>query len=220
MIVTCHLCMPEGDAMRSRFGDLMEIFKKDNRAVIAAMRADGTDVPDTVGDLGLQYLPELHKADGYGPVMDIYGLRSMVDRGTFSCGDAAAFEAAILEEKYGVPTLCIAVSQGDDDLHAIFVTADSIVDPVANNQAGRRSKIPTPRRPLAGSECVIEDGRVVCVEEDACAVGEDGVWRCPALPGLTGRRASIGEIERSPNGQAWARTPHGAVVPVRRRGRP
>ncbi len=45
---------------------------------------------------------------------------------------------------------------------------------------------------------------------------ESGRWRCPGFPGLSGRRTEIGRIMRTPNGQAFARTPAGAVVPVRR----
>ncbi|MCH9637718.1 MAG: hypothetical protein K0U16_07225 [Gammaproteobacteria bacterium] len=218
MRVAVHLCMPEGDAMRARFGELMELVKRDNRTVIAAMLANGDEVPDTVGEWGLLYDPEQHRTDEHGePVLDIFGVRQMVRRGRFSCGCAAALEAAILEEKYGVPTLCVAVSQGEIDLHGVFVTCDSVVDPVANYLSGRKAKVPTPQVPVDGSACIIgDDGRVVCFEEDVCAVDENGVWDCRAVPGLTGRRASIGRIHRTSNGQAWARTRGGAVVPVRR----
>lgn len=217
MIVTVNLCMPEGDAMRQRFAEFMELLKRDNRAVIAAMRASGTEVPDTIGELGLQYVPETNRTDAYGqPVMQLYGLHDMVERGTWSCGDGVAFEAAVLEEKYGVPTLCIAVSQGDDNLHGVFVTPEDVVDPLANYRSGRSTPVPRRSKNVEGSACRIEDGRVICVESDACAVDENGRWVCPRLPGLSGRRAAIGQIYRTPNGQAWARTPAGAVVPVRR----
>jgi hypothetical protein len=217
MIVTLHMSMPEGDAMRQRFGDLMEAMKRDNRCVISAMLSNGLDVPDTVGEIGLEYIPETHRLDERGqPILEIFGYRDMVSRGTFSCGDASAYEAAVLEEKYGVPTLCIAVAQGDDDMHAIFVTSDNAVDPTANFLSGRRSPIPAVPNPVPGTYCTIEDGRVVCIEEDMCGVGEDGVWYCPAVPGLSGRRAAIQSVRRTGNGQAWARTADGAVVPVRR----
>ncbi len=213
-----HMCMPEGDAMRQRFSDLMEVMKRDNRAVIAAMMANGIEIPDTVGDLGLEYAPEQHRADSRGqPVMDVYGIRDMVARKKFSCGCAVALEAAIMEEKYGVPTLCIAVAQGDDDLHAIFVTSNDVVDPLANFASGHRTPIPDAQFPVEGSACIIQDGRVVCIEDDVCAVDEYGRWHCPAVPGLSGRQVSIGRVEHSANGGAWARTPEGAVVPVRRR---
>jgi len=217
MKITLHMCMPEGDAMRNRFGELMEIVKRDNRAVIAAMLAEGLHVPDTVGELDLRYLPEQHRLDEYGqPIMNIYGYREMVQRRTFSCGDAAAFEAAVVEEKYGVRTLCVAVSQGDDDLHGVFVTETDAIDPTANFLEGRRSPIPVASNPVEGSACHIEDGRVVCEEDDICAVDEHGVWRCAPIPGLHGRRVLVSQIQRSSNGSAWARTSEGVVVPVRR----
>lgn len=219
MRVTLHLCMPEGDAMRQRFSDLMEIQKRDNRGVIAAMMANGIEIPDTVGDLGLKYVPEQHRVDDRGqPIMDIYGIRDMVERNAFSCGCAAAYEAAVMEEKYGVPTLCLSVAQGEDDLHAIFVTSKSVIDPVANYFSGHRPPIPSSPVYVQESACIIgDDGRVVCVEDEVCAVDEQGRWDCPGVPGLTGRRATIGNIHTTANGAAWARTPEGAVVPVRRR---
>lgn len=218
MIVTVHMCMPEGDAMRQRFSDLMELLKQDNRAVIAAMMAEGTDVPDTMAELGLQYSPENHRSDAEGrPVMELYGIRDMVDRGTFSCGDATGWESAVLEEKYGIPTLCVAVAQGDNDMHGVFVTAEDVVDPTANFLSGHRWTVPPLAPTVEGSACMIEDGRVICIEDDVCSVAEDGTWHCPPMPGLSGRRIAIGPVRRSPNGQAWARTRNGAVVPVRRR---
>lgn len=215
-----HMCMPSGDAMRHRFSELMEVMKADNRAVIRAMLDDGMDVPDTVAELGLRYVPAQHRLDAHGqPIMDVYGLRDLVAMGTFSCGDAASLEAAVLEEKYGMPAVCLAVAQGDDDLHGVFATSDGIVDPVANYLTGTRWKAPRRRRALPAYSCEIKDGRVVCVEPDVCAVDERGVWHCPEVPGLTGRRESIETIEQSDNGQLWARTKGGAVVPVTRRGR-
>lgn len=203
--------------MRQRFGELMEVVKRDNRAVIAAMIAEGQDVPETMGELGLTYVPEQHRQDDRGePVMHVYGMRDMVARRTFSCGDAAAYEAAIVEEKYGVPTLCVAVAQGDNDFHAVFVTIDDAVDPTANFLAGKRVPIPMADDPLPASACRIEDGRVVCVEEEVCSVDDRGTWHCDPVPGLSGRRTNLRKIQRTRNGSAWGQTKEGAVVPVRR----
>lgn len=211
------MCMPEGDAMRQRFSDLMELLKRDNRGVIAAMLGNGMPIPETMDDLGLRYIPEQNSRDEHGePVMALYGLRDMVERSSFSCGDAAAYEAAVMEEIYGIPTICLAVAQGDEDMHAVYVTAEDVVDPTANFMSGRRSPVPQGEPTVQGSVCTIEDGRVVCIEDDVCSVGPDGTWDCPSLPELSGRQASIGPVQRSPNGQGWARTADGAVVPVRR----
>lgn len=217
MIVTLKLCVPEGDAMRQTFEELMETTKRDNRRVIRAMLNAGQHVPDTVGELGLRYVPEVHRVDAERrPIMTARGMRDMVNEGIFSCFDAASFEAAVMEEKYQVPTACVAVFQTDDYLHGLFVTCEDVVDPTANYLAQRRPKIPRPSVPVEGSACIIENGRVVCVEDDECSVDESGVWHCPSVPGLSGRRIQIGRIETTPGGHAWARTPDGAVVPVRR----
>lgn len=217
MIVTLKLCMPEGDAMRRTFEELMETMKRDNRRVIRAMLNDGQHVADTVGELGLRYDPERHRFDHHRqPIMTLRGVRDMVAERKFSCGDAASYESAVMEEKYSVPTECVAVFQDDDYLHGVFVTCDDVVDPTSNYLAQRRSPIPTPTVPVEGSACIIEDGRVVCVEDDECSVDASGTWHCPSVPGLTGKRVQIGRIERTPSGHTWARTADGAVVPVRR----
>ena len=218
MRITLHLCMPEGDGSREGYADALSMTKRDNQRVIAAMLREGIPVVDTVGELGLQYVPAKHRFDASGrPLMDVYGLHDMVERGTFSCADAAAYEAAVLEEKYGVIAETLSVPQGDNDFHAVYVTRNGIVDPTANFLAGRpRPPIPARDPMLRGRDCRIEGGRVVCNEPPACHVDSRGVWNCPDVPGLTGRRERIGRVEVSPRGQAWARTKNGAAVPVRR----
>ena len=218
MRLTLHLCMPEGDGSRESYAEGLSQIKRDNRRVIAAMLRAGIPVVDTVGELGLQYVPEQRRFGPDGrPLMDIYGIHDMVERGTFSCGDAAAYEAAVLEEKYGVVAETLSVPQGDNDFHAVYVTSNGLVDPTANFLAGRsRPMIPARNPRMRGKDCRIEDGRVICNEPAACVVDTRGVWSCPIVPGLTGKRESIGKIEVSPRGQAWARNRSGGAVPVRR----
>jgi hypothetical protein len=220
VIVTLYMCMPEGESMRRQFARLMNEVKNDNRRVIAAMAASGYPIADTVGELGLRYVPEKHRLGPDGePVMNIYGMRAMLARKTFSCGDATAYEAAVLEEIYGVYAECLSVAQGDDDMHAVFVTPDHVVDPTANFLNGRREQV-RPRPVRDAIACSIEDGRVVCDEEPDCCVDEDGQWSCPTVPGLGRRREPIVSVHGNGNAR-WARTQSGAVVPVcppRRRG--
>jgi len=216
MRFTTHMCMPEGDGSREGYEDALEALKRDNRRVVAAMLADGQDVVDTVAELGLVYVPEQPSFDASGrPVMNLYGVADMVARGSFSCGDAAAYEAAVLEEKYGVPTRLVSAPQYDNQFHAVVVTAGGVIDPTANFLAGTRWT--QPEIGLAQVErmaCAIENGRVVCDEPSHCCVDERGVWHCDDVPGLTGRRENLGVVQRSANGQAWARTRSGAIVPV------
>jgi len=218
MIVTMHMCMPQGETMRQQFTRLYNEVKDDNRRVIAAMMAAGQHVPDTVGELGLSYVPEHHRTDSNGePMMDIYGLRAMIDRGSFSCGEAAAYEAAVMNEKYRVPARCLAVAQGIEDLHAVYVTPEFTVDPTANFLAGRAFTRPRAVANPTGA-CNIVDGRVICDEPPDCCVDEHGVWSCPAVPGLSSRRERIGRIF-SREGARWAKLPSGAVVPICARSR-
>lgn len=221
MRFTANLCMPEGDGARETYRSFMALTKADNRRVIRAMLRDGIDVPDTVGELGLEYRPEQRRRDANGePLMEIRGMYHMLENGFFSCGCAAAYEGAVLEEKYGILTECEPVPQGDDDFHAIVITEYGAFDPVANYLRAEKMRLPNPRRRQTGIEaCRIVNGKVICDEPTQCCVDERGVWSCPAVPGLTGKREKIGPIQRSPKGQAWARTKSGAVVPVCRRAR-
>jgi len=217
VIVTLYLCMPEGETMRQQFTRLLNEVRDDNRRVLAAMMAAGEHVPDTVGELGLSYVPEQHRTDMHGdPIMDLYGLRGMLDRGSFSCGDAAAYESAVMYEKYAVPARCLAVAQGAEDMHAVYVTPERVVDPTANFLSGRRLTQPRAVADPTGM-CTIVDGRVVCDEEPDCCVDENGQWMCPAVPGLSNRRERIVGGIFSRQGARWAKTPSGAIVPVCRR---
>jgi hypothetical protein len=212
--VIMDLCVPEGQAMRQQFSSLMNELKRDNRRVVAAMMREGMEIPDTVADLGIQYVPAQQQIDPQTgePLMHFRGMRAMLDDGIFSCGDAAAFEAAVLEEKYRILANCLAVPQGGDDNHAVIVTAKRTIDPVANFLSGRQDPIYADLNPMPQA-CVIEDGRVVCFEEPACYVEPGGKWICPTVPGVTGRKETITRIFGHGTDR-WAKTTTGAVVPV------
>ncbi len=215
-----HLCMPSGDASRDGYARALEWTQADNRRVIRALLADGDHVPDTVRQWDLRYVPERRRQDQGGrPLMDVYGIGDMVVRGSFSCGDAAAYEAAVLEEKYGIPALAIPAPQGDNYFHAVVVTEDGVFDPTADFLSGRERNPRHPsKRRVAAEKCWTgEDGRVACEVPAACFVDERGRWDCPRLPDVHGKREQIGPVQRSPRGQRWARAKHGAVVPVGKR---
>lgn len=220
MLITLHLCMPEGDGSRATYQDALELVQADNRRVIRAMRERGDEIPDTIGEWGLVYAPEQRRSDARGrPLMDIYGLADCVDRGSFSCGCAAAYESAVLEEIYGVPALPVSVPQADNDFHAVVVSELGVHDPVANFHRGLRYHVPArPRRKVAPERCEIgADGRVHCTVPASCYVDARGKWQCPDVHGLTGRREPIASVHRSPAGQQWVRTKNGAVAPLRKR---
>ena len=131
MIIELHLCAPPGEARRRVLTALLNICKDDNRLIINAMMRSGFDVPETMEDLGLQYQPP-SGGELQTPRQPFYSLLDLLENGTFSCGDAAAYEAAVKEEKYGQQTQCICVAQGDNEYHAIYVTAEGPVDPTEN----------------------------------------------------------------------------------------
>jgi hypothetical protein len=227
MIVTLHLCGPEGEALRQQLANALNTVKRDNRYVINAMLNSGIDVPDTV--LDLNYVPSRHSWLRGQPTQEIFGMRAMFDSGEFSCGDAAAYEAAVQEEKYGIPTevLCVPTTS-DADYHGIYVTPDDVVDPTENwlryweQSLGLPSEDPLPihtsRRSAPvenlGASCEIVGGKVQCSVADApcCVDAEAGVWRCPD-PDLNGRPVKLAKIFEGKN-QRWARTVDGVFVPL------
>jgi hypothetical protein len=230
MIATLHLCGPEGEALRQQLSHMLNMLKEDNRYVINAMLHSGLEVPDSVVEAQLDYVPSRHeKAPNGEPVQVYYGMRAMFDSGTFSCAEAAGFEAAVMEEKYGVPTECVAVAFDNGDHHAIFVTPDGEVDPTENylrfweGQLGLAPVLtsPEPRRTLAtqtslGAVCRIIDGRVDCDVEDrgSCVDAKRRTWRSSDKK-LHGTRAEVEEIfQGQDTRKRWARMKSGVFVPV------
>lgn len=141
MIIELHLCAPPGEARRRVLTALLNVCKDDNRLLINAMMRSGFDVPDTMEELGLTYAPPSGN-ELLTPRQPFYSMLDMLDRKTFSCGDAAAYEAAVQEEKYGRVAYCLCVAQGDTEYHSIYVTERGAVDPTENwlrEVAGRRS---------------------------------------------------------------------------------
>lgn len=223
MIVTLHLCAPQGEVLRQQLSNILNQLKEDNRYVINAMLRSGLKVPDTVIEAGLDYVPSRHQKNVQGePIQVYYGMKSMFDSRTFSCAEAAAFESAVLEEKYGEPTECVSVALGRGDHHAIFVTQDGEVDPTENylryweQKTGlgnaplripRRSKNPRTR---LGAVCEIIDGRVACdvAGSGSCVDAKRGVWKSKDRK-LNGKRANIVDT-----GKGWARTKTGVFVPT------
>lgn len=237
MIFTFYMCGPQGEALRQQMTNALNMLKRDNRYVINAMLNSGVHVPDTVIEADLNYVPSRHEWTTSGePRQTLYGMKAMFDSGEFSCGDAAAYEAAVQEEKYGIPTECIGVpTYNDDDYHGIYVTPYDVVDPTENwlryweTSLGIRSddaslrylqqqkKLPKNKAESLGASCQIVDGRVSCEVESStsCCVDLDaGVWRCPD-PELNGRSVKISEVFRGQkSNQRWARTADGVFVPV------
>jgi hypothetical protein len=236
MIVELHMCCPEGEALRQQLANALNALKQDNRYVVNAMLNSGMEVPDTVIEAGLNYVPSRHNQKNGQPVQVFYGMKAMMDSGEFSCGGGAAMEAAVLEEKYGIPTEVLCVATADDDYHSIFVTPEGPVDPVENwlryweGQAGLGGGhvIQSPPRkrneaqPL-GAHCRVVEGRVQCEVEGAnsCVVDPDtGLWHCPD-PALHGKPVDLVQVfQGERTNQRWGQTKDGLVVPVAANSRP
>jgi hypothetical protein len=137
MQLMLHLCGPAGEAMRREISHVLAVLKADNRFVISALLEGGDYVPETMWELhttspkGCIYRPP-DEHESKTPRQDFYCVADLVERGEFSCGDAAAYEAAVLEEIYGIPTEIIVVAQGSTEYHALYVTPDGPVDPTEN----------------------------------------------------------------------------------------
>jgi hypothetical protein len=228
MIVELHLCGPGGDVRRQQLARLLNELKQDNCCVINAMLNAGESVPDTVIELGLDYDP----AQGVAKQSErqpFYGMRKMVELGTFRCGDASAYEAAVLETKYGIPTMVLVVPQGKIEFHGIFVTSTEVVDPTENWlrhwEARMHPQSVNPwKSPAAGLRpveqlpmCSIENGQVECTGMDdhtGCCVTRSGRWRCPQDHPLHGVDAEV-KARRTRGGKHWALVgPDRIPVPV------
>lgn len=218
MLVRMHLCIPEGTSLNETFSEIMEITKRDNRRLIRAIMNSGVNVPDTVTDLGLSYVPHQHKSVDGEPVFDVYGLQDMLAMNTFSCAEAAAFEAAIMEEKYGLQCRCVSVPQGPDDSHAVFVVGSGVIDPTMNHLRRKKRSFPERRRDeVSPNSCSIVNGSVVCTDPPACSVSKDGTWDCPDVPRLDGGRELVKNTKNVGNGQGWTHNRNGDVLPTRDR---
>jgi hypothetical protein len=137
MQIVLHLCGPAGEASRREIAHFLTGLKADNRWVIRALMEGGDAVPETMWDVhnvspgGCVYRPP-DEHESMTPEQHFYCIADMIERGEFSCGDAAAYEAAVVEEVYGVPAEILVVAQGSSEYHALFVTEEGPIDPTEN----------------------------------------------------------------------------------------
>jgi len=131
VFIGLHLCGPKGDGSRILLDRALALVQLDNECLVEAMLRAGMAVPDCVEELGIEY--EDHTV--LRPNSDeqqIYGLRAMLERGRFSCGDAAALEAAVLQKKYTIPARAFSRFGTEDGFwHAVYSTPAGVVNPVA-----------------------------------------------------------------------------------------
>ncbi len=139
MDLRLHLCGPKGDGSRLLFDRALELVQQDNEFVVQAMLRSGQRVPDSVEELGVPYRDDT-RLDPNSPRQDLYGLRAMLERGSFSCGDAAPFEAAVLKVKYNIPARAFTqVGKQAGLWHAVYQTPHGVVNPIARFLAARRA---------------------------------------------------------------------------------
>ena len=110
---------------------MLETLKNNNRLIINGWMNSRQPVPNTVWDLGLTYVPPT-EAEANTPYQRFYNVLDMLERKQFSCGDAAAYEAAVQEEKYGKASEVSIVPQGPFQYHAIYISESGPVDPTEN----------------------------------------------------------------------------------------
>lgn len=131
MILELHLCGPKGDGQRQELDAALRLLQMDNEFLIQAMLRDGRPVADLIEDLGLSYRPPT-PAEARTDRERFYGLHAMLRAGEFSCQEAAAWEAAVLTVKYGVPSRAFHDPVSNDGLyHALYETPQGVIDPVA-----------------------------------------------------------------------------------------
>jgi len=135
MLVELELCGPKGDGQIILWQRVLEIVQKDNEMLFQAMLRSNKSVPEYIDQLGLPYLPPTRE-EARGERQRISGLQGILERGSWSCGDAAALEAAALSVVHGVPAVVRAVLLTPRHsphalLHAVYETPEGRVDPTA-----------------------------------------------------------------------------------------
>jgi hypothetical protein len=132
MILEMHLCGPKGDGQRQLLDRALALVQLDNQFLIEAMLRGGRDVPDLVDDMGLQYRPPTRR-EAATERERFWGMRKMMEEGSFSCHDAAAYEAAVLSVKYSIPAQAFSEQLPGPGLwHGVYRSQQhGHVDPVA-----------------------------------------------------------------------------------------
>jgi hypothetical protein len=132
-----HLCGPKGDGQRLLLDRALALVQADNEFLFQAMLRSGMAIPEKVEDLGIPYRDDT-LIDPNGGSQHYFGYRQLLEHGSWSCGDAAALEAAALVVKYGLPATAFSDPRGDGIFHALYRTSAGIVDPVARYHAAHR----------------------------------------------------------------------------------
>lgn len=215
MKIELHITAPRGDALRQMLLSAINIVKNNNRMLINAMLRSGQDVPDTVYELGLTYVPNSQASEPGTQV--VKGYAAMLETGSFSCDSASAWEAAVLEEKYGVPAVILLSEQNDTGLlHAVYMTSSGAFDPVQQwrqQQRGRDNHISEAISRSMGDvesvgQCEIGgDGVMSCTSretENSCILQSNGQWLCPQGHPAHGSKADVRGVVWTREGRGYA----------------
>jgi len=136
VIIELHLCGPKGAGMREEFSRAVALLQFDNEMLIEAMLKAGHAVPDTVDGLRVNYQPATAAEARTGRVQ-LRGMGSMVETGTWACGDASAYEAAVQRVKHGrLDAKAYAVDYPSQDgglCHAVYQVDGRVIDPVSRH---------------------------------------------------------------------------------------
>jgi hypothetical protein len=135
MLVELELCGPKGDGQVILWQRVLEIVQRDNEMLFQAMLRANKPIPQYIDELGLPYMPP-SREEARGERQRISGLRGILERQSWSCGDAAALEAAAMVVLHGVPAVVRAVLLTPRQspralLHAVYDTPAGRVDPTA-----------------------------------------------------------------------------------------
>lgn len=140
MDLRLRLCGPKGDGSRILLDHALALVQLDNEFVVQAMIRAGRHVPDCVEQLGIPYRDDV-VLDPDSEHQEFRGFRQMLEDGSWSCGEGAPFEAAVLKVKYGIPAKAFSRFGTEDGFwHCVYRTPHGIVCPVTRYLAagGRR----------------------------------------------------------------------------------
>ena len=106
----------DGTNLGRVFGAAVNTLCADNEAYLTAVEEEGTSIPDTVRELGTQYRPWKPSSD-----VQFRSIDEMLEHSAFACGDAAAYECAVLRVKYGIDAHCFVKRANGNIWHALVM---------------------------------------------------------------------------------------------------
>lgn len=135
MEIVLRVVQLPGDTIAVVLADALRSLIANNEVYLRAMQTEGQSLVDVVGQLPVRY-----RAWAPSERVVFRGYESMMLDRAWACGDAAAYEAAVLRVKYGVDAQPLIKRVSNELWHAMLRLPDgSEYDPTKNALEGNRN---------------------------------------------------------------------------------